>query len=62
MAALLVLEDIKSITAIPVGSIEAQPGYYYMNLIITDGDGKAFEITLSSKNKAVLDQLNGKQS
>ncbi len=58
MAALLVLEDIETITAIPVGSIDAVPGYFYLNLIITDSQDREFEITMSSKNKAVLAQLN----
>ena len=58
MAALLVLDDIKTITAIPVGSVGAQPGYYYLNLIITDTQGREFEITMSSKDKAVLAKLN----
>lgn len=59
MTALLVLEDIKSITSIPVGSIGAQPKYFYLNLIITDTKGRKFEITMSSKDKAMLDQLTG---
>ncbi len=58
MAALLVLEDIKTITAIPVGSIDAVPGYFYLNLIIADTKGREFEITMSSKDKAVLAKLN----
>ncbi len=63
MAALLVLENVKTIEAVPVGSIYAEPGYFYMNLIITDKNGVVMEITMSSKDKSVLDQLNnGKQS
>jgi len=58
MAALLVLENVKSIEAVPVGSIAAQPEYFYLNLIITDKDDKVFEITMSSKDKAVFTQLN----
>ena len=58
MAALLVLSDVESITAIPVGSIGAQPEYFYLNLIITDTQGREFEITMSSKDKAVLAKLN----
>lgn len=57
MAALLVLENVKTIEAVPVGSIWNQPEYFYLNLIITDKDDKVFEITLSSKDKAVLANL-----
>lgn len=62
MSALLVLENVQNIEVVPVGSIEAEPGYFYLNLIITDKNGGVMEITMSSKDKAVLDQLNnGKQ-
>lgn len=55
--ALVVIENVVSITAVPVGSVDGASGYFYMNLIITDRAGKELEITLSSKNKALLHNL-----
>ncbi|MGZ8171844.1 MULTISPECIES: hypothetical protein [Methylobacter] len=59
MGALLIIEDIKTIKAEAVGSNGNNPEHFYLNLTITGNNGSVTEFCLSSKDKAVLDQLAG---
>jgi hypothetical protein len=59
MGALLIIEDIKTIKTEAVGGIGNNPEYFYLNLTLTGNNGSVTEFCLSSKDKAVLDQLTG---
>lgn len=56
---LIVLQDVKSINVQPTDQSGVQD--FYRMLIITDQSGREFQIMLSSKVKAVLEQLKGER-